>query len=335
MQLRGALYVKRLTPESLATVDAAAQFAVTMGMTIGAPTDLFNATFHFELAFILLEISVAVLAMYYWGVILKRYSAYVTSQVVIPETRALLWGSVFTCICINGLLTMKLLLVTIVYVRNFLYPGRGALILLFVVVNILVSCHNAKTTLPLYSRVSVPRSLQLVLNILTLCQCKKKVKTLLQLYSIFHVSYCIPLASVHLVVTVLAILQDPMQNGMEVLTLFGVLLSGTSLFAMILSFDPIITMNFTHFKEKLKKCLQVCVKWMYIMLVLTMLSFFAAVVLGLICLDIRSNFYCHYKFSHYLWYYLSPVLFGLLSWVIRVYVLHFKNYFARKMSDSE
>ena len=335
MQLRGALYVKRLTPESLATVDAVAQFAVTMGMTVGAPTDLFNATFHFELAFILLEISVAILAMYYWGVILNRYSTFVTSQVVIPEKRALLWGSVFTCIMINGVLTLKLLLVTIVYIRNSLYPARGALILLFVVVNVLVSCHNAKTTLHLYSRVSVPRSLQLVLNAVTLCQCKKKVKILLQLHSIFNVSYCIPVASVHLVVTVLAILQDPMQNGMEVLTLFGIVVSGICFFAMILSFDPILTMNFTHFKEKLKKCLHVCVKWMYIMLVLEMLTFFAAVILGLICLDIRSNFYCHYKISHYLWYYLSPVLFGLLSWVIRVYMLHFKNYFARKMSDSE
>ena len=158
----------------MAAIDAEAQYAITMGTSIGAPTNLYSVTFHFEYAFVGLEVSVAVLAMYFVIVILKKYASTIVVKVGVPEMMAFLWAGICVCMVIVWYLTFKLIVVAYVYLQYDSRP-KGGIIILFIIMNVAVSTYTAIKTLPLYSHIDVPNTWQGILNILTVGLCRRKV----------------------------------------------------------------------------------------------------------------------------------------------------------------
>ena len=319
----------------MAAIDVEAQYAIGIGKTMGSAMDPFNVIFYFQYAFIGVELSVALLAtVYFSNSVLRKFAALVTAHTEIPEVMALLWAVIFTCTVLNTFLTLKVFLVVTAYLREFLMHSLCAITLVTFTVLTLGTCCISKKSLHLYLRIPVPHCNRLIFNVLTVGLLRRRAESVIKFHALFQVCFFIPLSSVHVIISVLAIIADPMQNGVEIFSLLGLSFTFISLFATLYSWDPLLSANRTNIRQKLTKGLYISVKWLYVMMFFTMVSSFGMAIVGLLCLDIRSSFYRHYRVSHYLQYYLFPVVLGLLSWAVRHFVFHFQKYFENMISDS-
>ena len=322
----------------MVSIDVDAQYAISLGKNfkLGAATDPFNVGFHFECAFMGLEISVALVAMYFSNVIIQKYAAAVTAKCSTPELMPLVWAVAFGCMGVNIYLTMKIILVMVAYSQDstFSIQVRSGFAMCSLAVLVVVSCYSSKRSLHLYSLINVPNFCKLLFYISTFGQFRKRAISCIQFFLLFQVCFFIPLLSVHLVVSCLAVIADPIQNGTALLIFLGILCSTVSLYSALLSMDPLLTATRNSFKQEYKASLLASVKWCYIFTLIVMMLTSVLTLFGLVCIDIRSSFYSHYRVSRYLWYFASPFLLAIVSLLMRHSILHFEEYFATKLQSA-
>jgi hypothetical protein len=335
-RLKSALAARKLTAEAMVSIDVDAQYAISIGKKIGAATDPFNVGFHFEYAFMGLEISVALVAMYFSKAIIQKYAAAITAKVSTPELMALVWAFAISCMDLNIYLTIKIVLVMVAYSQDstLSIQVRSGFAECSLAILVMVSCYSSKRFLHLYCLINVPNIYKLLFNIVTFGQFRNRANSYIKFFFLFQVCFFIPLISIHLVVSCLAVMTDPIQNGTLLIIFLGIFCIAVSLYSALLSMDPLLTATRNSFKQEAKSSLQASIKWWYIFILILLMTTSVLTLFGLVCIDIRSSFYSHYRVSRYLWYFMSPFLLGMISLLMRRSVLHFEGYFATKLQST-
>ena len=322
----------------MVSIDVDAQYAISIGkkFKLGAATDPFNVGFHFEYAFMGLEISVALVAMYFTKVIIQKYAAAITASASTPELMALIWAFTFSCMGFNIYLTIKIVLVMVAYSQDstLSIQVRSGFAECSLAILVMVSCYSSKRFLHLYCLINVPNIYKLLFNIVTFGQFRNRANSCIIFFFLFQVCFFIPLISIHLVVSCLAVMTDPIQNGTLLIIFLGIFCIAVSLYSALLSMDPLLTATRNSFKQEARSSFQASIKWWYIFILILLMTTSVLTLFGLVCIDIRSSFYSHYRVSRYLWYFMSPFLLGMISLLMRRSVLHFEGYFATKLQST-
>lgn len=282
--------------------------------------------------FYLLHLSLAVgisMAMAKW---VTQYANFIVHNSVIPDVYALIWATVHVFSWFNLLLSLKLLLVGIVYLKSSAkWIGILALLALFMytIVALLITIRATS----LYDKLCVPKSWQLVILIFSLGILRSK--RAVQAVSIFTVSYFAPLMVLHLVFLVCSILQDPLQHSTAAMAILLLVCTAVSLMAAFYSleyiFSDVHTENYTcNYKEQFTlraiSSMKRCAKFFYFTMVFTFAMFFLGSLYAFGLLAKLRDFYLHYQVSNGVTFIVLPPLFSLITWAIRYGIINFKTF---------
>ena len=336
VQLRGAIDQQDWT---YAQLGADAQYALLIdsGAKYGGMVSMYvsvDERFKVHILqgmFYLLQLSLAVgtfMAVAKW---VTKYAAVLAHNSAIPDVFALIWATVHVCFAINLFLSLKLILVGIVYFQSSA-PWIGILALSALPTYMFAALFITIRAISLYDKLCVPKSWQLVILILSVGLLRSK--RAVQAVSIFTIAYFAPLIVLHLVISVCSILQDPLEHGTALFGLFFLVCGLLCLKAAFYSLEYIITDlntgNASNYKERLTSraipSIKHSVKFCYFTMVFVFATTFLCVLFAFGLLAKLKDFYVHYQVSNGVTFIVVPPIFSFLNWAIRYGIINFKTF---------
>ena len=334
IQLKGAVEHPDWTYDQLAT-DAQYAMLIDAGTSLGGLVCMYVSlddrfkVYVLQSIFYLLHLSLAVGISMVTANAMTKYAASIVRFSAKPEVHALIWAIVSTCFLLDIFLSFKLVLVGIVYVRNSaIWIGIMALsaLILYTIIGFWI----AISATPLYDKLCVPKTWQLLMAITSLGFAKSR--RAVHALGIFIIGYFAPLIVLHLVLSVCCIMQDPLQHNPMLITLFLMACTMVCMLAVYYSVDFIFvdTGDTSSYKEKLESriipSIKHCAKYCYITMVFVFASAFLAALSAFGLLAKLKDFYTHYKVSNGVAFIVLPMVFSFASWAIRYAAIHFRTF---------